>query len=673
MNQLITIVALTLLLTSGAKAKPVPVIFDTDISGDVDDALALAMLHSLADRGHCEILAVTISKKNELAPAFVDAVNTFYGRPDIPIGYGTEGPPRETKYLQLVKQKDGDNFRYPHDIGVTTEPHDALELLKQTLEQAEDGSVAIIQVGTASNIAQLLRSEGGKELIENKVDHLSVMAGAFQTIEDKTQHPEANVVQDIPAMQTLATEWPGSVPVVWSGFEIGIAARFPAEVILEDLNYVEHHPIREAYLLHSGPDHNRPTWDLTSVLFSVFPDRGFFDLSGPGRVSVSDEAITGFEARDKRWQRPEEEVEQSLPDKPTGPRTRDRFLKMNEKQRARVLEALIQFVVQPPASFQRPENRPVILIFDTDMGNDVDDALALAVIHTLERRGACELLAVTSTKDHPKSAAFIDALNTFYGRPDIPVGVVVDGVTPELGRFNGLADDYPHDLRSGEDAPKAVALLRETLAGQPDQSVTMVQVGFFTNFAALVESGPDDFSPLTGVELIQQKVAKLVVMAGAFQTIRHNNRYREYNVFKHVPPARIVAEKWPTPIVWSGFEIGIAATYPWMSIMEDYENVDPHPIKEAYLAYVPEKPHDRPTWDLTAVLHSVYPDRGYFRLSPRGKVTITPDGMSFFQPPPRNQPVEKHTGRDRFLIMDEVETERVREALTQLTSEPPAK
>lgn len=654
-------------------AKPVPVIFDTDISGDVDDALALAMLHSLADRGHCEILAVTISKKNDLAPAFVDAVNTFYGRPDIPIGYGTEGPPRETKYLQLVKEKDGDDLRYPHDIGVTAEPEDALALLQQTLNAAEDSSVAIIQVGTASNIAQLLQSDGGKDLIASKVDHLSVMAGAFQTIEDKTLHPEANVVQDVPAMQVLANEWPGTVPVVWSGFEIGIAARFPAQVILEDLDYVEHHPIKEAYLLHSGPDHHRPTWDLTSVLFSVFPDRGFFDLSGPGRVTVSDEAITEFQAQDKRWERPAGEVEQTLPETPTKPKTRDRFLKMNEKQAARVLEACVQLVVQPPAAFQRPEDRPVKLIFDTDMGNDVDDALALAVIHTLERRGACELLAVTSTKDHPKSAAFIDALNTFYGRPDIPIGVVVDGVTPELGKFNGLADDYPHDLKSGESAPKAVALLRETLAGQPDQSVTMVQVGFFTNFAALIESGPDDISSLSGVDLVQQKVKELVVMAGAFQTIRHNNRYREYNVFKHVPPARVVAEKWPTPILWSGFEIGIAATYPWQSILEDYETVKPHPIKESYLAYVPAKPHDRPTWDLTAVLQAVYPDRGYFRLSPKGKVTITPDGMSFFQPPPRNQPVEKHTGRFRFLIMDEVETERVREALTQLTSEPPSK
>lgn len=63
----------------------------------------------------------------------------------------------------------------------------------------------------------------------------------------------------------------------------------------------------------------------------------------------------------------------------------------------------------------------VKLIFDTDMGNDVDDAQALAMIHSLQSRGTLELLAVTSTKDHPLSAPFTDALNTFYGCPKIRI------------------------------------------------------------------------------------------------------------------------------------------------------------------------------------------------------------------------------------------------------------
>src|SRR6476620_12773256 len=74
---------------------------------------------------------------------------------------------------------------------------------------------------------------------------------------------------------------------------------------------------------------------------------------------------------------------------------------------------------------------PVRLIFDTDMGNDVDDAVALAMIHAFESRGEAKLLAVTVTKDNRWAAPFIDAMNTFYCRGDIPIGVVRNGKTPE--------------------------------------------------------------------------------------------------------------------------------------------------------------------------------------------------------------------------------------------------
>ncbi|MDR1270775.1 MAG: nucleoside hydrolase, partial [Planctomycetaceae bacterium] len=55
---------------------------------------------------------------------------------------------------------------------------------------------------------------------------------------------------------------------------------------------------------------------------------------------------------------------------------------------------------------------PVRLIFDTDLGNDVDDTMALAVIHALQNRNECELLAVTTTKDNPYVAPMIAVLNT---------------------------------------------------------------------------------------------------------------------------------------------------------------------------------------------------------------------------------------------------------------------
>jgi purine nucleosidase len=106
-----------------------------------------------------------------------------------------------------------------------------------------------------------------------------------------------------------------------------------------------------------------------------------------------------------------------------------------------------------------PPPRPAAqrVIFDTDMGNDVDDALALAVLHALESRGESRLLAVTITKDEPYAAPYVDLVNTFYGRPDVPIGVTRSGITPGADFQTTVAQRrgpdgaplYPHDLRDG--------------------------------------------------------------------------------------------------------------------------------------------------------------------------------------------------------------------------------
>ncbi len=308
---------------------------------------------------------------------------------------------------------------------------------------------------------------------------------------------------------------------------------------------------------------------------------------------------------------------------------------------------------------------PVPLIFDTDIGNDVDDVLALGMIHNLETRGACKLLAVTITKSNPKAAEFVDAVNTFYGRPDVPIGLVRDGATPEEGKFNKLAAQYPHDL-DGTKAPDSVAVLRQTLAAQADGSVVIAQVGFFTNLARLLDSAPDATSPLSGRDLVKAKVKLLTVMAGGFQTVNFTTEHLEYNVIKDLPAAQKLTKEWPTEIVWSGYEIGIALPYPHVSIERDYEYVPHHPLKEAYVLYNPP-PHDRPTWDLTAVLYGLFPDCGFFDVSPPGRVTMAENGRTGFVPDKKGQ------GRDRFMLLTPLQQARTLEALVQLSSEPPRK
>jgi hypothetical protein len=151
-------------------------------------------------------------------------------------------------------------------------------------------------------------------------------------------------------------------------------------------------------------------------------------------------------------------------------------------------------------------------------------------------------------------------------------------------------------------------------------------------------------------------------MAGAFEPIDGNARYREYNVVKDLASARALAARWPSPMVWSGFEIGIALPFPSVSIEHDFTYVAHHPVAEAYIRYIPP-PHNRPTWDLTSVLYAVHPDRGYFDLSPPGTVTVEPDGSTRFVPDPE--------GRHRYLILRPEQRPKVVEAEVQLASQPP--
>lgn len=321
-----------------ASAGPVRLIFDTDITGDVDDVLALAMCHTLADRGACDLLGVTVSKNNDRTASFVDAQNTFYGRPGLPVGITGDAAAqkRESKYLSLADSPD-----YPHDLRRNEDAREAVDLLRELLSASPDGSVTIVSVGIASNLANLLKSGGdgrsplsGPDLIRKKVNLLSIMAGAFTFANGTNYHLEANVINGIGFMQVVAREWPEEVPVVWSGYEIGENLPFPRKSVAGDFSYRAKHLVREAYLLHSGPDHDRPCWDQSSVLHAVYPDRAYFGLSDPGRVSVGDDGFTRFHppGRDGKGSR------------------RDRFLTMGPEQQARALEAIVQLTVCPPGA-----------------------------------------------------------------------------------------------------------------------------------------------------------------------------------------------------------------------------------------------------------------------------------------------------------------------------------
>ncbi|CAA9561853.1 MAG: Inosine-uridine preferring nucleoside hydrolase [uncultured Truepera sp.] len=283
-----------------------------------------------------------------------------------------------------------------------------------------------------------------------------------------------------------------------------------------------------------------------------------------------------------------------------------------------------------------PRRTGVPIIFDTDLGYDCDDAGALAVLHALADRGEANILATMTVVGDPHSAGALDVINTYYGRPDIPVGAyqgerwadarpywygsATDFLTP-------LVEGYPSSIKHKDSAPDAVQLYRKLLAAQPDNSVTVVAVGFSLNLANLLASAPDALSPLDGRALVGRKVKRLVYMGGMVQGTRPDFNLGD-GPYRNGSTARRVLAGWPTEIVFAGAEIGRSI----MTGSSLQAHLPDNPVARAYDLYPgTNRGGERPSWDLTAVLYAVRGGGDFWRVVRDEHLTISADGTTRWQ------------------------------------------
>jgi len=278
----------------------------------------------------------------------------------------------------------------------------------------------------------------------------------------------------------------------------------------------------------------------------------------------------------------------------------------------------------------KKENKPVKIIFDTDMGPDYDDVGALAFLHAMADSGKAELLATIASNKHALVAPSINVINTYFNRGDLPIGAPKStGVS--LGSSQHWADSicekYPHSIKSTTEVKDAVEVYRKILNNQPDNSVTIVTVGFLTNLNNLLKSNPDNISSLSGKELIIKKVKKLVSMAGRFP------QGREFNVVMDSTGSKYVYENWPGEIIFTGFEIG-AQIHTGIKLINS--NIKNSPVKDVFRISIPLAAEDingRMSWDETAVLIGVYGTEGFFD-TVRGRIIIDTNGNNTWEDNP---------------------------------------
>lgn len=283
--------------------------------------------------------------------------------------------------------------------------------------------------------------------------------------------------------------------------------------------------------------------------------------------------------------------------------------------------------VTPPEEEEGYTGIPLVIL-DMDLGSSTDDLFAMEMLYNYEAQGKCKLLGFIIDREGEQNAAYTDMMNTYFGRTDLPIGIVRNGVDNPRVFINyaplyELKDSksnlmFRHSISNYAALPNGWKLHRQLLAEQPDHSVSICSLGFVTCLAQLLESEGDEYSPLNGIELVRQKVKSLYIMGGNF----HIPPVAEYNIEASFEFAKVFFDLWPkdVDIMFSPAEVGDALYYTGEMIIEDISWTDVHPIKQIYL----QLSHDtsQHMWDPLAVIQAIEGDE-LFTLSERGNVTLT--------------------------------------------------
>jgi inosine-uridine nucleoside N-ribohydrolase len=141
-----------------------------------------------------------------------------------------------------------------------------------------------------------------------------------------------------------------------------------------------------------------------------------------------------------------------------------------------------------------------------------------------------------------------------------------------------------------------VELYRKLLAEQPDGSVIICCIGLLSVLAKLLQSQADQYSNLSGEQLVSRKVTKLVTMGkGALPDGKDG-----FNWIMDKQAAAVVLNNWPVPIAVSSFGSSIMTGDAEVSGLEEA-----HPVHQAYRIFL-QTLFARPSWDQVAVLYAVY-------------------------------------------------------------------
>ncbi len=201
--------AILLAIAMSAEAqKRIPIIFDTDIGDDIDDALALALALQSPE---LDVRAVTtVIDDTETRARLAWKELGLYNRHDVVVGIGASEPLLGMRHTGLAAQ-------FQVLTGTDTLPPNvhrrAASLIVDTLLQSRE-KITVVPVGPLTNIALALKTE---PRIREKIERIVLMGGAFDLL-----RPEYNIVRDSAAAQIV---FASGVPVTAVGLDVTLKCK----------------------------------------------------------------------------------------------------------------------------------------------------------------------------------------------------------------------------------------------------------------------------------------------------------------------------------------------------------------------------------------------------------------------------------------------------------------
>ena len=260
------------------------------------------------------------------------------------------------------------------------------------------------------------------------------------------------------------------------------------------------------------------------------------------------------------------------------------------------------------------------ILLDTDLGNDVDDLIAISMLcnwHIIQKH---RMIGATSSKEGVLSGKLLAWLLAYYD-VQIPVGYCPKGaLQPKqkyLERLPDLQEHYP-DVEPQETHP-AIDVLNNVLQRADDQSITLIMIGNSTNIAHMLDT-PEKST------LLHQKIRKIVWLAGEF-----DRAYAENNIRVDAPHSHIIFNKWLGPMDLLPSAIGKKVLFPGHHLVDRTE-----PLPMLYHDYM-KRGWGRECWDPLTVLYACGEGEDLFTKSPAGTVTLDDNEITEFQETPNGQ------------------------------------